>query len=152
MPQKRSSLLFETTEISAAKSLGEITAVLVDAGARSIHTLYDAGKPAGLQWSMELYGKLIWFSMPAKIEPVYQTLLKQRKGWQDDDAKARIRETAERVAWRQLLMWVKVQMQLIRLRMVEYAQVFLPYVQETPDTATVWEVFSRQKFLPPTTQ
>jgi hypothetical protein len=34
---------------------------------------------------------------------------------------------------------------------VEYAQVFLPYTQEGPNSATVWDVFAKQRFkrLPP---
>jgi hypothetical protein len=59
---------------------------------------------------------------------------------------AALQATAERVAWRQLLMWVKVQMALIQLEMVEFAQVFLPYVQASERGETVWDAFKGQRF------
>jgi hypothetical protein len=151
MGNKRSTLLFETTEVPAAKSLGELTAVLVAAGATSIQTFYDGGKPAGVEWSMTLYGQRVWFAMPAKVEPVFQKLLKRRNRYAGRAEQEKLRDTAERVAWRQLLMWCKVQMALIDLGMAEYGQVFLPYAKEHPAAPTVWDVFAERKFkqLPP---
>lgn len=148
---RRTTLLFETTEVPASKSLGELTSALVSAGAASIQTFYEQGKPAGVEWSMMLYGQRVWFAMPAKVGPVFQALKQRRKGFLDRGATERLHEMAERVAWRQLLMWVKVQMALIDLGMVEYAQVFLPYAKEAPHSPTVWDVFAEQKFkqLPP---
>lgn len=127
MSKARDTLYLQTTEVPAAKSIGEITAVLVKAGARSIQTLYDAGKPAGLEWPMMLYGRPVYFRMPVKIEPVF-LLLKKRSGAYTHEKIARLRDQAGRIAWRQMLAWVKLQMALIELGMVEYAQVFLPYV------------------------
>ena len=50
-----------------------------------------------------------------------------------------------------MLVWVKLQMALVELGMVEYAQVFLPYVQEQPGGRTMWEVAAATQFkaLPP---
>jgi hypothetical protein len=138
-------LFLETTEVPAAKSLGELTAVLVKAGARSIQTHFDGGKPSGLRWSMDLYGHVVWFELPVKVEPVFQVLRKRKPGLNATQV-AHLRATAERVAWRQLLMWVKVQMALIELNMVEFAQVFLPYVHDANRNESVWEAFREQRF------
>jgi hypothetical protein len=43
-------------------------------------------------------------------------------------------------------MWVKVQMSLVELGMVEYAEVFLPYVQEHPGGRTMWDAARESQF------
>lgn len=144
MPGKK--LFLQTTQVDANKTVGEITAMLVKYGARTIETIYDNGKPAGLSWSMMLYNQPVYFRMPAKVEPVYQTMRKRAGGFVGREREQRIREQAERIAWRQLLAWVQVQFSIIELGMVEYAQVFLPYVSAGEGTSTVWDVFREQKF------
>jgi hypothetical protein len=143
---KSSSIYLETTEVSALKSIGEITDALVRAGARSIETLYENGRPLGLAWSMWLYDRAVYFRMPAKIDPVYKFLRKRKSGYVGPQLEQKIREQAERVAWRQMLAWVKVQLTLTELGMVEYAQVFLPYVQEGPGGRTMWEAAQESHF------
>ncbi len=145
MPEKK-PLYLETTEVPASRSLAEVSAVLVAAGASSIQTLYENGKPIGLQWSMRLYGVDVWFRLPAKIEPVFQLLRKRRRGSVTARDQEALKDRAERVAWRQLLTWVKVQMSLIELGMVEYGQVFFPYMQEHPNARPAWEWFRDEKF------
>jgi hypothetical protein len=149
MPKKtRASLFLQTTEVPAAKSIGEITGELSKAGATAIMQTFGGGKVTGVRWSMNLYNQECWFELPVRIEPVFQKLY-ERKSTNVDTT--RLREMAERVAWRQLLMWVKVQMAMIDINLVEFAQVFLPYHTETQHGASVWEHFKGQKFkaLPP---
>jgi hypothetical protein len=138
-------MFLETTEVPAISSIGEITAVLVRAGAREISTTYADGKPAGVRWMMWLYDRAIWFRMPVRTEAVFATLRKRKAGRLDLKGIERLRQTAERVAWRQLLMWVKVQMALIELDMVEFAQVFLPYVEDSAG-GTMWDAVKGSQF------
>lgn len=147
MATKRDSLFLETTTVPAAKTIGEITAVLVKSGARTIETIYENGRAAGLCWSMMLYDRPVYFRMPAKVDPVYK-LLRKNAGHVSASRDANLCDQAERVAWRQMLAWVKVQMSLVEIGMVEYAQVFLPYV--TDGNTTVWERFRESRLaLPP---
>jgi hypothetical protein len=139
-------LFLETTTVPATTSLSEVSAVLVKAGAVSIETTYADGKPSGLRWSMKLYNNLVWFELPVKTEPVYKLFLKRNSGRRIRPNADRIRVMAERVAWRQLLTWVKVQMAMVELDQVEFAQIFLPYVQNPTTGASVWDMFKEQKF------
>jgi hypothetical protein len=140
---KGNTLFLQTTTVPAAKSIGEITQELMKAGATSILQNYDDGKPCGLRWSMNLYGQEVWFELPVKIEPVFKKLWKRARGGTDT---RRVREMAERVAWRQLLMWVKLQMAMIEIDLVEFGQVFLPFHTETQHGLSVWEHFKGGKF------
>jgi hypothetical protein len=142
------TLYMETTTIPANRTIGDITARLVEAGARAIRTEYgEGGKPVALCWSMMIHQMPVFFQMPAKIEPLFKYLRQRRRGYMGAKDLARLQEQAERIAWRQLLRWVEVQLSLIEIGMVEYAQVFLPYVQENEgSTRTVWDVFREQRF------
>jgi hypothetical protein len=87
--------------------------------------------------------------LPARVDPVFQLLLKRRNGVLNDETRARIREQAERVAWRQLLRWVQAQLAMIDVGMVKTHEVFMPYIQH-PDGRTFFEYFeNKQLALPP---
>jgi hypothetical protein len=143
---KRATLYLETTEVPAVKTIGDITGLLVRFGARSIETVYDQGKAVGLSWSMMLYDRAVYFRMPAKTDPVLAVLRKRAHGYVDNNRLERMKEQAERVAWRQLLSWVQVQLAMVELGMVEYAQTFLPYVQEAPGGRTMWDAARESHF------
>lgn len=141
---KGTTMFLATTRVPAAKSIGEITQELTKAGATAILQTYTNGKPSGLRWSMKLYGQEVWFELPVKIEPVFQKLYKGKK-WSQAEQQ-RLRELAERVAWRQLLMWVKLQMALVEIDLVEFGQVFLPFHTDTQHGQSVWSHFKSEKF------
>jgi hypothetical protein len=134
----RKAMYLETTTVPAAQSIAEIVRALVEAGARSVETVYgDAGKPVGLSWSMVMFNRPQYFSLPARVEPVYKILAKQKSRTKPDA----LRQQAERVAWRQMRAWVDSQVALVQLGMVEFAQVFLPYAQGQQGGPTMWEAF-----------
>lgn len=137
-------IFMENTEISAERSAGEISACLVRAGATSISTKFDAGKLVGLNWTMRVGPADLQFAMPARVEPVYQILLKRRAGFTDNATKLRIRAQAERVAWRQLLRWVQAQLAMIDVGMAQSAEVFMPYIQQH-DGRTFFEYFESKQ-------
>lgn len=147
----RTTLYLETTEVPAGRSAAEIVAELVKAGATSINTDYEDGVITGLRWIMTIPGRgNTLFAMPARVAPVYQLLYARRKGLTSAQDEARIRETARRVAWRQLLRWVQAQMAMIQCGMAEAGEVFFPYLQ-TPAGSSLYEVFRDQglKLLEP---
>jgi hypothetical protein len=143
---KRATLYLETTKVPASKSIGEITGLLVRFGARSIETIYETGTPAGLSWSVMLYDRAVYFRMPAKTEPVYKRFRKQIAGSISLGRDQNLKDRAERVAWRQMLAWVQVQLALIEIGMVEYAQTFLPYLQDGPGGRTMWDAALETQF------
>jgi hypothetical protein len=118
----------ETTKVSARDSAAEITASLVAHGAKSINTDYEGGKIVGLRWIMRVSGQDVLFDMPARVDPVHKRLKQAYPRW--DSVKTR--ETAERVAWRQLLRWVQAQNAMIDIGMAQTAEVFMPYMVLNP--------------------
>jgi len=147
-PSRPTTMYLETTEVPAERSMAEIASVLVQAGALEIATTYEGGVPAGVRWRMMLYDRPVWFILPAKVDPVYNALYKRRvsgRGRLGGIDTRKLRDTARRVAWRQLLTWVKVQMAMIEHGMAEYGQVFLPYV-DSGGGRTAWDHFRETNF------
>lgn len=148
MAQSRSSLLCETTEISPERSVAELTAELVKAGARQISSEYgDGGKIIGVSWSMRVGAVDIWFSMPAKIDGVFRILKARHREILYDTKLKALKEKSERVAWRQLLLWVKAQNAMIAAEMALPHQVYMPYAMNQQGK-TLFEVWSSQLALP----
>lgn len=147
MASKKSELFMGTTEISAERSAGEITGLLVKCGAKQIATDYQNGKIAGLRFILAANGRDWMFSLPARTEPVFQLLVK-RKPWSVSRTRLskpnyedRLRADAERIGWRQLFRWVQAQTALMDLGMVSASEVFFPYLNFDASGQTLFQKF-----------
>jgi hypothetical protein len=147
------SLYMETTRIAAAKTAGEIQGVLAGTLAvTGIATEFDAGEVCGLSFRIEVGGAQQTFRMPIRPDPIYREF-QGRRTRNDDSKRARDREQAVRVAWRQVLMWIKAQVALIDTGMVDAGEVFLPYL-EMDQGRTLYQIAAErivqgQKLLAP---
>jgi len=139
-------MFLESTEVEADRSAAEIATELVKAGARRIATHHDdGGKITGIDWTLRAEGRDISFSMPARIEGVYQHL--KRRAGSNVPERSKLQAKAERIAWRQLLTWVKVQNAMIEAGMCKPHEVFMPYALAA-DGRTAFEVWNAQLALP----
>lgn len=123
------AMYMETTQVSADKSASEVVFALVRAGATNINQQFENQKLIGLRWTMRIRGTDILFEMPARVDPLYKLMEKRlspRVAYKTDRTK--LREQAERVAWRQLLRWVQAQLAMIETGMVEPGEVFAAYM------------------------
>lgn len=151
---KRKPLYMETTSISAEQTAGEITSLLVAAGARQISMEYgEGGRIVGMHFVLLVGGLPYPFKLPVRTEAVHK-IFKQRRiqtmRFRAREFEAKDREQAERVAWRQLLRWVQAQMAMVDAGMVETREVFAPYLLE-PTGRTLFEFLEETRFkaLPP---
>ena len=144
-PMKKKTPVMGTTEVPASRTIAQITQVLVEAGARAVSQQYDQGKPTGLQWVMVHNGIPGSYTIPARVDPVYQFLRKQRRGALYQADIDRLKAQAERVAWRQLLRWVEAQVALAQIGMVDLAEPFSPYLTDE-NGQTMWQYLSTTRF------
>jgi hypothetical protein len=77
------------------------------------------------------------FRLPARVDAVWKTLVKQKDAGQI--RRAITRDQANRVAWRILKDWVDAQMALIESQMVVLEEVMLPYMLTESGEQTVYE-------------
>lgn len=125
-----------STEVDARKTASQIVETLVEAGAREILTQYESGKLVGIRFGLEVNKQTQIYSLPARTETLFKMLCEQRSYGYDAE---KVRQQAERTAWRQLLAWVKAQLALIETGMAAVDEVFLPY-RQTPDGRTFYEL------------
>lgn len=151
---KAKPLYMESTEITSERTAGEITSLLIAAGARQIAMDYDqTGKCVGMHFVLMVRGIPFPFKLPVRTEAV-QKIFKERRvqtmKWRADEFEAKDREQAERVAWRQLLRWIQAQFAMVDAGMVETREVFAPYLLD-PTGRTLFEHLEETQFkaLPP---
>lgn len=134
-------LLNYTTTIDPGKTVGEMSEMLVKAGATTVNTEYAAGKPVALAFTIQTpHGERRYVLPGGQAEPVLKLLKEsgvraKSKGWRADLPQA------ERVAWRILKDWLEAQLALIETAMVELDQVMLPYMVTDAAGTTVYELY-----------
>lgn len=145
----KKTLFMETTEVPPERTAAEISAEIIKAGATQIATDFKNGQITGLRWTMPVCGQSVAFSMPARVTPVYEILLR-RKGFStlwtkengiltDKPYHAEIYLKARRVAWRQLLRWVQAQLAMIETGMVQPEEVFFAYMFDPVKEQTLFQ-------------
>lgn len=139
-------LLNYTTEVPATRSIGQVQALLVEAGARQIMATYnDVGTPTAMVFMVETAFGSRGFTLPVNSDRVLTVLKRDKKV----PPRYKSAEQAERVAWRILKDWVEAQLAIIRTEMATLDQVMLPYMQQGERGETVYELYrDRQLALP----
>jgi hypothetical protein len=140
------SIFLETTEIPVSRSMGEITGMLAEAGAISVNTQFTLGRPSGLQFVLPTSQGQILYSLPVRVGALLSRL-KGQLGPRSRKSDSDLEPQAERIAWRQLNAWVKAQLALIDLGMVEPGEVFMPY-QLGAGGWTMWQEFQQRQLGP----
>ncbi len=138
-----------TSTVPADRSVAEIEALLIRAGARSISKEYGGNAEiAALNFVIMCpeTNAPLGVRLPADTEAVFLVLKKARsprarfhRGWE-----AKLREQAKKTAWRLMLDWTAVQMSLIEMKQAEVMQVFLPYLWA--GKTTFYESIKQGKF------
>ncbi len=124
-----------TSGVPVEWTIMRIESALVRAGASNIHKDYDDGHLEAICFTIahpEMKQKLS-VRLPADSKAVYDFMVsrvkKPHRGTMD-----RIREQANKTAWKIIQDWVEVQISLIEMRQAEFLQVFLPYIWNGKET------------------
>ncbi len=148
---RRGKIYLETTDVPAERTVGEISALLVQAKAREITQVYgQTQRIEGVKFLLQVApGVQRMFQLPARVDPVFKILRERKSGSISDVDRSKLREKAERIAWRQLFRWCQAQLCMIEIGMVEAPEVFLPYAVDDKGKS-VYALFieSAQKQLP----
>ena len=135
-----------TSTVPAARSVAYIEQKLVDYGASNIVKRYDAQKKlVAIVFQIPRGEQLFPVILPARLAAVEKTLRKAvrrpRPGTEE-----KIREQAERTAWKILQDWVDVQFSMIALEQAEFLEVFLPYLYDPRRDQSFFEVMRDNGF------
>lgn len=141
------ALFTYTTEITPNKTIAEIEAMLVAAGASVILKDYaPGGVVSAVSFKIETEHGVMPVHLPARAEKVLATLQQQAKRGKIPSRWA-TPEQANRVAWRVVFHWLQAQLAMIEVGNAKLAQVMLPYVQTGTGIQTVYELLEDRKFV-----
>lgn len=121
------ALLNYTTTIGVHKTLGEIHENLANHGAKKVMYDYsDNGHIQALCFVVSTPDGERGVRLPANVPAIFEVLKQQKKAGKiktnPDYAQA------ERVAWRIVKDWVEAQMAILESQMVQFEEIFLPYM------------------------
>lgn len=140
------ALLNYSTQVPAARTVGEIQGMLAAHGARTIVTDYDdTGHVSGISFEIWRGERVLQFRVPVNPDAVLKVLQREK----DRNYRMRrtfTREQAVMIAWRIAKDWVEAQLALLETEMVELEQLFLPYLL-LPSGKTLYEGMKVQGFL-----
>lgn len=122
-----------TTKVPAAKTVGEIQAILARHCASRIMLGYDDGRVSSVCFAATTSQGMRSFRLPARVESV-QTVLGEQGVKSDYDH-------AERVAWRNVKDWIDAQMAMVETDQAELAEVFMPYMLDSGGL-TMYEAYN----------
>lgn len=127
-----SVLANKNTVVDAAKTVGEIQALLAKAGATQMLVEYDNGEPSALAFTILVNGQPINFRLPCN----WQGVLKALRG--QVPASKLNHEHAKRVGWRILKDWLRAQLSLIAAGASTMEEVMLPWaIMRTGNTVSM---------------
>ena len=133
-----SPLLNYTTTVPVTRTIGQIHALLVEAGARQINTAYDeVGTPTGIAFAIQVPGGSRGFKLPVNTDRVLAVIKRYRSGVPPRYQSA---QQAERIAWRIAKDWLEAQLAIVKTEMVTFEQVMLPYMR-AEDGRTLYELY-----------
>jgi hypothetical protein len=113
-----------TTTVDTHRTIGEITGMLVKAGADGVAQEYEAGRVKALTFAIKRGSLVLTYILPIDPEAVRKVLAGQHVKGQYLDL-----DHCERVAWRIAKDWIAAQLAFIETGMVSLTQVMLPYLR-----------------------
>ena len=134
-----------TSEVPAVTSMGKIETALVQAGATDISKKYQDSVCIAIRFRMVVNNIPMFFELPAKVENCYRVLYAEIKRPRPD-TKQKVRQQAERTAWKIVCDWVLVQLSMIMLEQAEPMQIFLPYAWDPEKEETFFEKLKQGGF------
>ncbi|MGC4106063.1 MAG: hypothetical protein QM753_06870 [Thermomicrobiales bacterium] len=142
------AVLNYTTQITVAKTIGEVQGMLMEHGADRIMLEYSDKQPVGITFQIDTDTGPALYSLPVDVAAMHQLLVRQsRQGRLKGISRtaAESMEQAARVAWRVIKDWLEAQLALIETRMVALDQVMLPYLRV--GELTIYEQYRAQRAL-----
>lgn len=130
-----------STNIPAARTVGEVITLLAEAGASEVGTKYRDRRPVGIGFEVLTPAGRRAFTLPVNAEKVLAVMQRAKaKGHLKAHGVPVTQDQAERVGWRILKDWIEAQLAIIEAELVTLDEVMLPYMHiEGPGRPTVYE-------------
>lgn len=127
------------------RSVAAIEKILVDIGATYIVKVYEKNRLSGITFQVDYEGKPMLFKLPANIQAI-EDIMKSEIKKPRENTQSRIKDQAQRTAWKLLLDWVSVQASMVLIGRRNIIEVFLPYFYDKQQNRTFYEYLQQSKF------
>lgn len=135
-----------TSSVPPTRSVAQIEQTLVGIGAKHIAKTYDdESNLAGITFQIVQDTRPLIFKLPANVSMIETAMLNGVKRPRSTTAN-KVKEQAQRTAWKLLLDWTQVQASMILLGRRDALEVFLPYVYNPQTEQTFFEKLQENKF------
>ena len=136
-----------TTGIDFQKTIMEIETILASNGASNIFKQYEDGIPSKIAFQYQIKNKdsnmiNVNFMLPMEEKKVLE-ILKKSKGVPNSRKNI---DQARRTGWRIIKDWIDSQMALVQINLVEFEQVFLPYMYNFETNETIYSKLKNKNF------
>lgn len=128
-----------TSTMPVEVSIAKIEKILVRIGAKNINKEYVDGGIVGIKFLIDVKGNTVAFSLPAKVNAIFNEMWRQRTQRSEKQKKGVIAQ-AEMTAWKIVCDWVEIQASMIYLEQADVMQIFFPYAMINP-SQTFYEKF-----------
>jgi hypothetical protein len=116
-----------TSSVPVSRTVSRIEEILAEAGAKAIGKNYDSGRLSSITFQLTMDGRDHLVRLPANPQAVYDVLRKEIKR-PHNGTLVRLKEQAERTAWKLQQDWLEVELANIKLQQKEPLQAFLSYI------------------------
>lgn len=130
-----------STDVPVTRTLGQISGMLVQAGASSVGQHFEDGRVVGVEFAVKTEFGHRPYRLPVRVAGVLQAITG------DPDVPKRHQNIvhAERVAWRIAHDWLRAQLALIDAGMATLPEVMFPYAMIGENGATAFEVYQQKQ-------
>jgi hypothetical protein len=129
-----------TSTVAVERSVSLIEKNLVAVGATHIAKMYGpTGDLIGVIFQINIDGAPLSFRLPARWEKVFDKMWREVRKPRPDTEK-RLREQAQRTAWKLLYDQIAVQVSNVLIDQQDAAETFFPYLYDGKRNATIYEL------------
>ena len=132
-----------TSSVDSYRTINKIELILARSGAQNINKTYEAGLLKAIHFTVPINGSVVAILLPAKTEAVFKVLSSKIKR-PHHGTMARIKEQANRTAWKLMQDWLEIQLSMIEMEQIELLQAFMGYIYN--GQATLYEIMRDNGF------
>lgn len=122
-----------TSGVPVSKTISRIEDILAAFGAKAIGKNYEHGRVSSITFQISMDGRDHLVRLPAKPDEVYESLRGEIKR-PHNGTLDRLKEQADRTAWKIQQDWLEIELTNIRLNQKKPLQVFLSYLWDGHQT------------------
>jgi hypothetical protein len=135
-----------TSTVSVSSSISKIEHRLAQAKALYITKEYKNEIPVGMMFQIDIEGIPRTFKLPAKVEKVYDYMIRQKSKGYRKDVQETTKRQAQMTAWKILSDWIDIQVSLIILEQAEAGEIFFPYLYSVKEDKTLYQLAKENNF------